>query len=42
MKPKAVQNDIPNTHEVTTYIHNQFVLWLKELKSDILVSLIEQ
>ena len=38
MKPKAVRNDMPSTHDVTTYIHNQFVKWLKELKSDILVS----
>ena len=38
MKPKAVRNDMPSTHDVTTYIHNEFVKWLKELKSDILVS----
>ena len=38
MKPKAVHNDMPNTHNVTTYIHNQFVIWLNEVKSDILVS----
>ena len=42
MKPKAVRNDMPSTHNVTTYIHNQFVIWLNEVKSDILVSFLEQ
>ena len=42
MKPKAVRSDMPSTHDVTTYIHNQFVKWLKELKSDILVSFLKQ
>ena len=40
MRPKAVKRDMPSTHDVTTYIHNQFVNWLKELKSDISVSFI--
>lgn len=39
MRPKAVRQDIPSTHQVTTYIHNEFVKWLNVLKSDILVSL---
>lgn len=39
MRPKAVRQDIPSTHQVTTYIHNEFVKWLTEMKSDILVSL---
>ena len=30
MKLKAVHNDMPSTHNVTMYIHNQFVKWLKE------------
>jgi hypothetical protein len=38
MRPKAVTKDIPSTHNVTTYIHNQFVKRLEELKGDILVS----
>ena len=40
MRPKAVRQDIPSTHEVTTYIHNEFVEWLIQLKSDIFVSLL--
>jgi hypothetical protein len=42
MRPKAVRLDMPSTHDITTYIHNQFVVWLKELKTDILVSTIKQ
>jgi hypothetical protein len=38
MRPKSVTNDIPSTHKVTTYIHNQFVEQLEELRGDILVS----
>jgi hypothetical protein len=41
-KSKAVCLDMPSTHNVTTYIHNQFVMWLQELKTDILVSMIKQ
>jgi hypothetical protein len=42
MRPKSVRQDMPSTHEVTTYIHNEFVNWLNQLKSDILVSFVEQ
>ena len=38
MRPKAEQQDIPSTHDVATYIHNEFVKWLKELKDEIQVS----
>jgi hypothetical protein len=38
MRPKAMTKDIPSTHDVTTYIHNQFIERLQELKRDILVS----
>ena len=38
MRPKSITKDIPSTHNVATYIHNQFVERLKELKGDILVS----
>ncbi|KAF8239820.1 hypothetical protein L208DRAFT_1235682 [Tricholoma matsutake] len=38
MRPKSITKDILSTHNVTTYIHNQFVEWLEELKGDILVS----
>lgn len=38
MRPKSIGKDIPSTHEVTVYIHNQFATHLKKLKEDILVS----
>ncbi|KAF8233069.1 hypothetical protein L208DRAFT_1073234, partial [Tricholoma matsutake] len=38
MRPKSITKDMPSTHNVTTYIHNQFVKRLKELKGDILIS----
>jgi hypothetical protein len=38
MRPKAGRQDIPSTHDVATYIHNEFVKWLKELKDKIQVS----
>ncbi|KAF8231986.1 hypothetical protein L208DRAFT_1274453, partial [Tricholoma matsutake] len=38
MRPKSITKDILSTHNVTTYIHNQFVKQLEELKGDILVS----
>ena len=41
MRPKAVHQDVPTTHQVTMYIHNEFVKWLNDLKSDILVSFIQ-
>jgi hypothetical protein len=39
MRPRATKSDIPTTHDVTVYIHNQFANWLKELKGDIIVSI---
>jgi hypothetical protein len=38
MRPKTLCVDVPNTHKVTIYIHNQFIAWLKELEIDIEVS----
>jgi hypothetical protein len=38
MRPKAGRKNIPSTHDITTYIHNEFVKWLKELEGDIKVS----
>ncbi|KAF8239962.1 hypothetical protein L208DRAFT_1069493, partial [Tricholoma matsutake] len=37
MRPKAKIVDLPSTHNVMKYIHNQFVEWLKDLKKDITV-----
>ena len=42
MKPKAVCNDMLSTHNIMMYIHNRFVIWLNEVKSDILVSFLKQ
>ena len=41
MRLQAICNDLPSTHDVETYIHNQFVNWLKQLKREILVNCIE-
>jgi len=38
MRPKAGTLDLPSTHDITTYIHNEFVEWLTKLKVDITVS----
>lgn len=38
MRPKTIRPDLPSTHEVTKYLHNEFVAWLKTLKNDIEVS----
>jgi hypothetical protein len=38
MRPKAVRHDIPSTHDITTYIRNEFVKWLNELKGEIEVN----
>ena len=38
MRPKASRKDIPSSHDVGVYIHNEFVRWLKTLESEILVS----
>jgi hypothetical protein len=38
MRPKSTQKDVPSTHDVTRYIHNQFVDQLEGLKGDIMVS----
>jgi hypothetical protein len=38
MRPKAGSVDLPTTHDVTVYIHNKFVKWLRKLKDDITVS----
>jgi hypothetical protein len=38
MRPRAKNIDLPSTHDVTKYIHNQFVAWLTDLKKEICVS----
>ena len=38
MRPKAITLDLPSTHDVTKYIHNECIKWLTELKDKIHVS----
>ena len=40
MRPKAKNIDIPSSHIVNTYIHNQFADQIKQLKTDITVGYI--
>lgn len=39
MRPNAVNNDIPTIHNVMTFIHNEFVSFMEQLKVKIKVSL---
>ena len=38
MRPKTSQNDLPSTHDLVVYIHNEFVAWMKKLKDEMLVN----
>ncbi|KAM6491697.1 hypothetical protein JOM56_012859 [Amanita muscaria] len=38
MRPKTKRSELPSTHDVSVYIHNQCVDWLAQLKKDISVS----
>ena len=38
MRPKMIIPDLPSTHTVADYIHNQFVTQLKKLNTEIAVS----
>ncbi len=38
MRPKTMRKDLPTRHNIEIYIHNEFMDWLKTLKSEILVS----
>ncbi len=38
MRPRTTRKDLPSTHDVVVHIHNEFVSWLKKLKSDIIIS----
>jgi hypothetical protein len=37
MRPRSTKKDLPSTHDVTVYIHNQFSKHLESLKESILV-----
>ena len=38
MRPKAIKADLPSTHDIQTYIHNQFVAFFNKLKAKFKVS----
>jgi hypothetical protein len=37
MRPRTTATDLPSTHDVTIFIHNQFISLVKTLKEEILV-----
>jgi hypothetical protein len=39
MRPKTKSSDIPSSHDVGVYIHNECVKWLKQLREEITVSM---
>ncbi|KAG2754231.1 hypothetical protein P692DRAFT_20721124 [Suillus brevipes Sb2] len=38
MRPSATKADIPSTHDITVFIHNSFLDFFKQIKSEIQVS----
>ncbi|KAF9232796.1 hypothetical protein BU15DRAFT_54617 [Melanogaster broomeanus] len=40
MRPTTIKSDLPSQHDVSNYIHNSFVLFLRELKANIQVILL--
>ncbi len=38
MRPNATNKDVPSGHEVSTYIHNEFVNWVKRMKESLRVN----
>ena len=38
MCPQSSGNDLPSTHEISTYIHNAFIRFIDNLKTQIQVS----
>jgi hypothetical protein len=42
MRPKTKLAELPSSHDVGVYIHNECVKWLKQLKEDITVSEMSQ
>jgi hypothetical protein len=38
MRPKTTRKDLPSRHDIEVYIHNEFVSWLKMLKTEIIAS----
>jgi hypothetical protein len=40
MRLKVSRKDIPSSHDVGVFIHNEFFRWLKTLENKILVSIV--
>ncbi len=38
MRPKSTKDDLPSTHEIGNYIHNEFCTFMEETKAAIIVS----
>ncbi|KAF9220702.1 hypothetical protein BS17DRAFT_713667 [Gyrodon lividus] len=38
MKPTAANADLPSMHDISTYVHNSFIEFLRTLKSDLWVT----
>ncbi|KAF8442871.1 hypothetical protein L210DRAFT_3397292 [Boletus edulis BED1] len=38
MRPNATKADIPSTHDISVYVHNEFIDFIKQLKVEIQVS----
>ncbi|KIL54920.1 hypothetical protein M378DRAFT_46170, partial [Amanita muscaria Koide BX008] len=37
MRPKTKTRELPSSHDVATYLHNEYITWLKETKDAIKV-----
>ncbi|KIK78169.1 hypothetical protein PAXRUDRAFT_164713 [Paxillus rubicundulus Ve08.2h10] len=37
MQPASTKADLPSTHDVSNYVHNKFVLFIKKLKDELQV-----
>ncbi|KAF9235201.1 hypothetical protein BU15DRAFT_37058, partial [Melanogaster broomeanus] len=35
MQPAATRADLPSTHDISTFIHNAFISFINDLKSEI-------
>ncbi|KAF9226875.1 hypothetical protein BS17DRAFT_697130 [Gyrodon lividus] len=37
MRPASTKADLPSTHDISTYVHNKFILFIKKLKDELQV-----
>jgi hypothetical protein len=38
MRPKTKLSELPSSHDIAIYLHNECVKWLTELRKDIIIS----